>query len=205
MLMEYDDLGEEAERKIRDNIDRVFKQDLLPINHIAFLEKHVSMLMPKIAYDIGSAVLHWQRHIKRLFPECVVICFDANDDLTFLYEREKVEHQITMLSDTDGLRLKYFYNRELFGGNSYYKEVGFNNGSCFPEDRFVLKETKTLDFIVEQNEYSYPDLIKIDCQGAELDIIKGATHVLRYCKYLIVELQEIDYNRGAPKAPEVVE
>ena len=72
----------------------VFKQDLLPINHIAFLEKHCSMFKPKVAYDIGSAVLHWSRHIKRIHPECKVIHFDANPDFKVLYDREKIEEII---------------------------------------------------------------------------------------------------------------
>lgn len=203
-MLEYDKRDKEYEKQVALNIYKVFKQDLLPPNHIAFLEKHCSMLKPRIAYDIGAAVLHWQRHIKRLFPECVVICFDANDDLRFLYSKECVEHQIALLSDTDGLKYKYYYNRELFGGNSYYREIGFNDGKCFPEDRFLIKETKKLDTLVEENEYSYPDLIKIDCQGCELDIIKGAQQTLKYCKYLIIEMQEIDYNKNAPKADEVI-
>ena len=195
----------EEHTKIIRNILNVHKLDLLPINHIAFLEKHTSLFSPKVAYDIGSAVLHWHKHIKRIFPECNVICFDANDDMKFLYEREKVEHQIALLSDTDGLKYKYYYNRELFGGNSYYKEIGFNDGKCFPSDRFLIKETKTLDSIVKNYNYPYPDLIKIDSQGSELDIIKGAEETLKYCKYLIVELQDFEYNQNAPRASVVVD
>lgn len=204
-MLEYDKRDKEYEEKVILNIYRVFRQDLLPVNHVIFLEKNCSMLKPKVVYDIGAAVLHWQRHIKRLHPESVVICFDANEDFKFLYEREKVEHQIALLSDTDGLKYKYYYNRELFGGNSYYREIGCNGGKCFPEDRFLIKDTKKLDTLVQENNYSIPDLMKMDCQGAELDIIKGAREVLRYCKYLIVELQDVEYNRYAPKANEVIE
>jgi hypothetical protein len=44
-------------------------------------------------------------------------------------------------------------------------------------------------------------LIKIDVQGAELDVLKGSLNTLSNCKYLIVELQDINYNNGAPLAP----
>ena len=202
----YDNSDLEEHAKIIKNILNVHKQDLLPINHIAFLEKNCSLFTPSVAYDIGSAVLHWQRHIKRIHPECQVICFDANPDFDFLYKRKNVEYQIALLSDTDNLKLKYYYNRELFGGNSYYRELGFDgSGKHFPGDRFIIRQTRTLDSLVEEHNYSMPQLIKIDVQGAELDILKGATNVLKYCKYLILELQEIDYNKNAPKAPEVVE
>ena len=62
-----------------------------------------------------------------------------------------------------------------------------------------------MDTVVEENKYSYPDSVKVDCQGAELDIIKGATNTLKYCKYLVIEMQEVDYNKHAPKADEVIE
>ena len=124
----------------------------------------------------------------------------------FLYKREKVEYQIALLSDTDNLKLKYYYNRELFGGNSYYRELGYDgSGRHFPEDKFLIREIRTLDSLVEEHNYSTPQLIKIDCQGSELDILKKATNLLKHSKYLVLELQEMDYNKGAPKAYEVVE
>ena len=94
----------------------------------------------------------------------------------------------------------------LFGCNSHLREIGYNNGGqVFPEDRFIALHTHTLDKVAKQQIFPYPDLIKIDVQGSELDILKGATTTLKYCKYLIVELQEIDYNKNAPKADVVIE
>ena len=202
----YNNSDLEEHSKIIRNILNVHKKDLLPINHIAFLEKNSSLFSPKVAYDIGSAVLHWHRVVKRLHPDCRIICFDANPDMEFLYKKHNVEYQIALLSDTDYLKLKYYYNRELFGGNSYKRELGYDgSGRHFPEDRFLIRETRTLDSLVEEFNYPMADLIKIDIQGAELDVLKGATNVLKYCKYLILELQEMDYNQHAPKAHEVVE
>ena len=37
-------------------------------------------------------------------------------------------------------------------------------------------------------------------QGAELLVLKGGVETLKHCKYLIVELQDIHYNEGAPLA-----
>ena len=43
------------------------------------------------------------------------------------------------------------------------------------------------------------DLIKIDVQGAEVDIIKGGLNTINNAKRLIVELQHTEYNQGALK------
>ncbi len=47
-------------------------------------------------------------------------------------------------------------------------------------------------------------MIKIDAQGNELNILKGATQVLK-CSYLILELPTIEYNEGAPQKDVVIE
>ena len=66
-------------------------------------------------------------------------------------------------------------------------------------------KTVTLDTLVKRNNLPYPDFIKIDSQGSEYHILKGAQEVLKRCKYLIVELQEIEYNEKAALAPTVIE
>jgi hypothetical protein len=55
-----------------------------------------------------------------------------------------------------------------------------------------------LETIVEIKNIPLPDLIKIDVQGAELDILKGSMKIINNAKFLIVELQHTEYNKGAP-------
>jgi hypothetical protein len=45
----------------------------------------------------------------------------------------------------------------------------------------------------------------MDIQGAELKALKGATETLKTVEHLILELQHVDYNFGAPKANEVID
>ena len=108
------------------------------------------------------------------------------------------------LSDKDDVEQKFYQNDMLFGGNSLFREIGYDNCSVFPKENYILKQTQTLDTIVKNNNYMYPDLIKIDAQGGELDILKGATECLNHATYLIVELQNVEYNEGAVLAPVVI-
>ena len=48
-------------------------------------------------------------------------------------------------------------------------------------------KTKTLNEIVKKNNLPLPDLIKLDVQGAELDILKGGDKILKNCKILYLE------------------
>ena len=58
---------------------------------------------------------------------------------------------------------------------------------------------------MEVKKLACPDLVKMDVQGCELHVLKGATQVLKCCSYLILELQEVEYNDGAPMKDVVIE
>ena len=190
---------------VMNNIFHVFSQDLLPKDHINFLENVLHnkfKINPQVIYDIGACCLHWERHGKRLWPDSKIYCFDAFSCLEELYKQQNINYNICCLSDVDNSEVKFYQNDMLFGGNSIFKEI---NDDVFPEQSYVIKKTITLDTIVNKNNIPYPDLIKIDVQGCELNILKGASQVLKCCSYLILELQEIVYNKGAPLKDEVIE
>ena len=180
----------------------VYKQDLLPKDHIKFLEKMKEEFnfKPKVCYDIGAAVLHWTRHAERIWPDTQVFLFDAFQPSEILYKTH--QYNMGVLSDQDDNEIKFYQNDFYFGGNSYYKE---HNDNVFPDSGYIIKKSKTLDTLIKEKQFPLPDLIKIDVQGAELDILKGASNVLSYCQYLIVELQDVHYNKGAPLAPITIE
>ncbi len=52
--------------------------------------------------------------------------------------------------------------------------------------------------MVSLNNLPLPDLIKIDTQGSELDILKGAQKSLEKCKLIYLECPIMEYNQGAP-------
>ena len=64
--------------------------------------------------------------------------------------------------------------------------------------------TYSLDDVIKARNFPLPDLIKMDVQGAELDIVQGAETALKHCKDLILELQTVEYNKSAPLASEVI-
>jgi hypothetical protein len=60
-----------------------------------------------------------------------------------------------------------------------------------------------LDTLIKMFNFPSPDMIKIDVQGAELDVLLGATETLQSCQDIILELQSEEYNIGSPKLDEV--
>lgn len=183
---------------LQNYLRKISNHDCIPNNHKQFLiELKKSGFEPKVIYDIGSCVVQWTKFAKLLWPNATFILFDAFAPAEFLYIEQGYDYNVGVLSNRDDSVVKFYQNDYLPGGNSYYRELGYDNGKYFPEDKYLELVTKKLDTIVKQRGFPLPDFVKIDVQGAEIDIIQGGLETLGHAKRMIVELQNIEYNQGA--------
>jgi FkbM family methyltransferase len=183
--------------------------ETIPDSHRSYLIKMRDEMNvnPKVIYDIGSSVLHWTDAAFGVWNKSGFIAFDAMESLEFLYREAHMDYHISVLSDQPNKVVNFFENTNFPAGNSYYREnpkYSPNANMIFDDAHSVRKVTTTLDSVVKSRGYPLPDLIKIDVQGAELDVLKGASETLKTCKDLILELQEVEYNQGAPNKEEVI-
>lgn len=153
---------------------------------------------PKVIYDIGSLFFDWSMWANVVFPEADYYYFDAWSHLEEMYKQKGVKYNIDVLGCDDGKEVDFYESPSSPWGNSYYKENTTSFEHVAPKKRIV----RTLDAIVQERGWPSPDLVKIDVQGAEMDIIKGAMKTFKTTKYLIVEMQHAEFNKGAPKFDE---
>lgn len=179
-------------------IEETSQIDLLPYDHTEYLKK--LDINPSVIYDIGACVMHWTNKAKEIWPNSEYFLFDANADVEAFLKKSGHPYWIDLLTDTDGKELTFYKKDNNLTGSSYYKE----NSEHYSENDGTTMHGWTLDGIIGDNEWPLPDLIKIDVQGAEIDILRGATRCLQHCKDVILEAQHIDYNRGAPKDSDVI-
>ena len=52
-----------------------------------------------------------------------------------------------------------------------------------------LVKIKPLDEILNMEKISKNTLLKIDCEGGELDVLRGATKIIKKVNYIIIELR----------------
>lgn len=174
----------------------------LPPEHKGYLHMIASQhkIYPRVIYDIGASVLHWSKYAKALWPNSKIIPFEAMQYADKFYEQNGItEYANVLLTDQDGKQVKFYQDLMNPGGNSYYQETT----GMFKEEHAVTRTGITLDTIVAQRGFPMPDMIKMDTQGSELDILKGAENVLKHVYDIIIEAQHVEYNRGAPKIHEV--
>jgi FkbM family methyltransferase len=133
--------------------------------------------------------------------------FEAMDAAEFLYQEQNLKYHVGVLSDENGKEVDFYCNEYHPGGNSYYKEnpeVNPNAPDYFNDTHRRRLKTAKLDTVSRLNEFPLPDLIKMDVQGAELDVLKGSIETLKTAQHVILELQQVEYNKGAPLRDTVI-
>jgi len=151
---------------------------------------------PNSVLDIGAYEGTWTSMIREIYPTATNTMIEANKEKKEILEKLGNTH-IVVLGETEGKEIDYFKCKNgIPTGNGIYKE---NTEYKFePEKRICT----TLDMLFDEQDRF--DLIKMDVQGAELDIIKGGLRTIRKAECLLLELQMKEYNIGAPMAQDVI-
>jgi len=157
---------------------------------------------PATIYDIGAYRGDWSRLAEEIFPSATCILFEANADNAVHLQAFGRRHFTVALADTDGDKT-FFLPR---AGNAMGASLYLENTAHYAEENLVARTVATarLDTLVKANGLPPADLIKIDVQGAELDVIAGATEAIDRCDALIAELSLASYNKGAPLVADVM-
>ena len=187
-----------VELRLRD----LSSQRLLPKPHVDYLQQlKDSGFTPKTIYDVGACVLHWTNEAKQIWPESTIIAFEAMPSCEFLYKENNMTYHVGVLSDTSGKTVEFYQNDQHPSGNSYYIEnsdINPNSAFYFNETHKRTYQTVTLDAVFRLKQLPKPQLLYMDVQGAELDVLRGAEEVLESVEHVILELQSVEYNKGAP-------
>ncbi len=174
---------------------RPAKQRLSHRNRLACLKS--SGVGLRRVLDLGAFEGKWTRLVKELYPSCSVIMVEANRDKEQTLRRLG-DCRIAVLGMEDGREVDYYrcLDGDAGSGNGIYRE---NTPFRFAAEK---RRCVTLTTLLGSDEGF--DLIKMDVQGAELDVIRGGLPIIRHSRYLLLELQTWDYNHGAPRLEEVV-
>ncbi len=154
---------------------------------------------PEVIYDIGAHHGKWSAEVRGLFPHAQFFLFEANPANEEVLATASETYHIAALSEHDGQRR-----------NFYTPKTGSNTGSSlyraqsadFMEEnlRVIPVETRRLDSLARAKSIPPPDLVKLDVQGSELDVLRGAGELLGTCTAMIAEVSLVQGNAGAPDA-----
>jgi FkbM family methyltransferase len=157
---------------------------------------------PSAIIDVGACVGGWSQMARRYWPRAPVFMFEGNpENKSALGDAARqlglsAKYFVCLLGPEHRDSVKLF---QLGAGTSVLKELsGFSpNAIEVPMER--------LDRLLAAESVGDQALIKLDVQGYELEVLKGAGNILRRAEVMILETALIPYNDGAPLFAEVIE
>lgn len=182
----------------------------LGVGHIESLELLAAARPLRIGtiYDIGANVGTWTLLAKAVIPEAAVHAFEPLpkhcaafgetvrglegvhlEAVALGAESASATLRVTDFSDASSLLPLAPAARSHFG---------------LEEVERVNVDVRSLDGYRTEQDLPFPDLIKLDVQGYELEVLKGAAECLRHAKAVVSEVSFVDYYQGQCRFHEVV-
>lgn len=149
---------------------------------------------PKRILDIGANKGEWTLSTKEYFPSSDFFMIDATPypelkNLNIPYFIGVLYSEITLID---------WY--EIWGtGDSIFKENTVHYKDISP----VKRQTTTLDTMFPDQTF---EMIKIDCQGAEIPILKGGSNLIKNTEVILLEVPFAgEYNKNVPSFVEYIQ
>ncbi|MBV9999117.1 MAG: FkbM family methyltransferase [Verrucomicrobia bacterium] len=144
---------------------------------------------PGVIYDVGAAICGWSQAVSAIFPQAGFHLFEPLID--HLPEFQAGSNRVL---STHPAFILHRMALGVFNGRTRMASdrVGFGATTLLQEKRGVLTEVyevpiHRVDTLVAGGKVPPPDLLKMDVQGAELDVLKGAGKLLERIK--VIELE----------------
>lgn len=150
---------------------------------------------PAAVIDVGAYHGDWTKLVRRIFgaPVLMVEAQAAKKARLEAMCGDGVRLASCVLGAEAGQSVTFY---EMETGSSYFPEK-----SNAPRSTTTY-ETETLDRIAA--DMAGPLFLKVDTQGAELEVLKGGQETLGRCELVQLEVALLPYNEGAPTFLEVV-
>jgi FkbM family methyltransferase len=182
------------------------KRDLLTVafwhlQDVAYTRLRDRGFAPGGILDIGAHDGRWALSIQPIFPNCPIILFEARPE------------QAELLSATCSRVPNSKFIISLLGAEIRDKmefSVHGSASSLFSERSNAARKTATLsmhtldEIMNNEPAFAAPLFLKLDVQGGELEILKGAKETLKRAEIVQLEVALLNYNQGAPLAAETV-
>jgi FkbM family methyltransferase len=151
---------------------------------------------PDTILDIGAHHGKWTNSMKAIYGESKYFLFEGIDYPELEQFRNTPVKVFNVILNNTIEEVNWYQMKNT--GDSIFREK-----THFFKDCAVIKRiTTTLDTLIAENNMlaeSKNILIKIDCQGAEIPILKGGSSILNKVDFILLEIPFFgQYNEGVP-------
>ena len=155
---------------------------------------------PNGIVDVGAYEGNWTRTVANVFPRVPIFMIEAQAEKKQVLDCVRadvplVDYELCLLGDKDGAGATF---NVMETGSSIYSE---NSDAPRRQRRLTMR---TLDAVLQERpQLSEPLFVKLDVQGAELDVLRGGQVALKSSEVIQLEVALMNYNAGAPEAIDV--
>jgi FkbM family methyltransferase len=154
---------------------------------------------PKGILDIGAFEGAFARTARHFFVRSPILMLEAQPGKevqlkAVAAELPDVDHRIVLLGAEN--RVDVAFHHVNAGINSSGSSL-YDEQTGYPRDTISLPMRRLDDVLAEMPGHEF-DLLKIDVQGAEIDVLRGGVRTLAGIEAIVIELSLLGYNKGAP-------
>lgn len=154
---------------------------------------------PKNVLDIGAFEGEWTLMCKNIFPDAKYLMFEAQEikaNKLSSIKSNDIDFHIGLLGPESNSKSKFYVNETV---SSALPESAKEN------QEFIEVPMYTVDEILKNKGIERADFVKLDVQGFELEVLKGASRTLENSEVVLMEVSLIEINKGAPLINEVMQ
>ncbi len=145
---------------------------------------------PSFVVDIGAYEGYWTRGFLEVYPSVNILMLEAQASKEEKLKKvcndfNTVQYHISLLSPEDGKEFSFIES-----------ETASHVTSEMSEGTKKMKG-ESLDGILERKQLPFPDFLKLDVQGFELEVLKGADKTLAHAEFCLLEVSLLDLD-GSP-------
>lgn len=155
-----------------------------------FLKNYIAIAKPKIIFDVGGHVGEYTLKINEFDPSVKIYAFEPNPD-TFRSLVQNTEHEndriipvnIAMSSKEGEVTLYTDPSKNAVDSLYFFDNVQYKHTDS------KLVYCGTVDAWCEKNNIDHIDMLKIDTEGNDLEVIKGARRMINEGRIGVIQFE----------------
>jgi FkbM family methyltransferase len=154
----------------------------------------------RVFYDIGANIGSWTALCRAVVPESVIVAFEPMPEHVAQFQtntREFAHIQFFPVALGSREETREFHPASASDASSFLPLSQAGRSAWNLENRPALRlPLTTLDKLVASEKLPPPDVIKLDVQGFELEVLRGATGSLRQARWVLSEVSFKSFYEG---------
>lgn len=149
---------------------------------------------PNNVFDVGANCGLFAAILTQKFPKSRIFCFEPSEELHPIIKKNCEQGNVSVynyaIAENDELRTFYVNPR-----SQQTNSLNIEAVTLFASENFIKKQVvqcRSLDSIAKENKIECVEVLKVDVQGFEGAVFRGAKELLPTVEYLFVESTWID-------------